>query len=98
MAEEGHLPPEIAAHYGSGYEEGRLLSGSSRLEYARTRILLHRFLPPAPARVLDVGGGAGAYAAPLAREGYDVHLLDALPLHVERAREAASRQSEAPFS
>lgn len=35
--------------------------------------LLERFLPPPPARVLDVGGGPGAYAAWLAGSGYAVH-------------------------
>jgi len=38
--------------------------------------------------VLDVGGGAGVYAAWLAGLGYRVHLIDALELHVELALEA----------
>jgi SAM-dependent methyltransferase len=38
--------------------------------------------------VLDVGGGTGVYARPLAAEGYDVRLLDAMPPHVEQARAA----------
>jgi len=37
--------------------------------------------------VLDVAGGPGTYAAPLARRGYRVHVVDPVPLHVEtRAR------------
>ena len=32
--------------------------------------LLGRFLPAPPAVVLDVGGAAGAYALPLADQGY----------------------------
>jgi 2-polyprenyl-3-methyl-5-hydroxy-6-metoxy-1,4-benzoquinol methylase len=47
-----------------------------QLEAARTRQLLRRFLPPAPADVLDIGGAEGAYALPLARDGYRVHLID----------------------
>src|SRR5205807_874579 len=43
-----------------------------------------------PARVLDVGGGPGAYAEWLADVGYDVKLVDALPLHVEQARHRAA--------
>jgi SAM-dependent methyltransferase len=80
---------EIADHYRTGYESDRLSTGSSRIEFVRTKELLRRFLPPAPATVLDVGGGPGAYAAWLADEGYRVHLVDALPLHVEQAAELA---------
>lgn len=38
--------------------------------------------------MLDVGGGAGVYAAWLAELGYRVHLIDPLELHVEQALEA----------
>jgi SAM-dependent methyltransferase len=79
----------IHEHYATGYERERLARGSSRIEFARTKELLRRFLPSAPATVLDVGGGPGAYAAWLADEGYQVHLVDALPLHVEQAAAAA---------
>jgi len=79
----------IREHYGTGYERERLGGGSSRIEFARTKELLRRFLPPAPATILDVGGGPGIYAVWLADEGYQVHLVDALPLHVEEAAAAA---------
>jgi ubiquinone/menaquinone biosynthesis C-methylase UbiE len=48
--------------------------------------------------VLDVGGGAGVYALPLAREGYSVHLIDAVPMHVEQAKEASISQRESPLT
>ena len=51
--------------------------------------LLDRLLPRPPARLLDVGGGPGTYAAPLAKPGYRVHLVDPVPLRVEQARQAA---------
>jgi SAM-dependent methyltransferase len=76
----------IRTYYESGIELGRLERGYWRLEFARTKELLLRYLPPAPARVLDVGGGPGAYAAWLADAGYDVKLVDVLPLHVQHAR------------
>jgi ubiquinone/menaquinone biosynthesis C-methylase UbiE len=76
----------IAAHYATGYEEDRLGAGPGQLERIRTQEILERYLPPAPARVVDVGGGPGVYAAWLAALGYDVDLLDVVPLHVERAR------------
>ena len=79
---------EIRAHYESGVERGRLGGGTSRLEFARTKELLERFLPPPPALVLDVGGGPGAYASWLADRGYRVHVVDAVQLHVDQALEA----------
>ena len=60
--------------------------------------LLDRLLPAPPAHVLDVGGGPGTYAAPLARRGYQVHLVDPVPLHVDQAREAAGRDPAAAFT
>jgi SAM-dependent methyltransferase len=83
----------IRGHYGTGYERERLTGGSSRIEFARTKELLWRFLPPAPATILDVGGGPGAYAAWLADAGYQVHLVDAVPLHVEQAAAIAQRRN-----
>jgi SAM-dependent methyltransferase len=87
----------IREHYGTGYERERLTVGSSRIEFARTNELLQRFLPSAPATILDVGGGPGAYAAWLADQGYQVHLVDPLPLHVEQAA-AAARARDRSFT
>jgi SAM-dependent methyltransferase len=87
----------ILGHYGTGYERDRLGRGTSRIEFARTKELLPRFLPPPPAAVLDVGGGPGAYASWLAEAGYRVHLVDGVPLHVEQAAEA-TRRARRPFT
>jgi hypothetical protein len=77
IGEQQGLDAEMLAHYEEGIERERLLrGGAGRLENLRTWELLVRYLPPAPVTVLDVGGGAGAYALPLAREGYAVHLID----------------------
>jgi S-adenosylmethionine-dependent methyltransferase len=46
------------------------------MEFALTMRMLADGLPAAPARVLDVGGGPGRYAVELARQGYQVTLLD----------------------
>ena len=46
------------------------------LEYRTTLYFLRAYLPPAPARILDCGGGPGRYAIALAQEGYRVTLLD----------------------
>jgi SAM-dependent methyltransferase len=82
---------EIRAYYEeTGIELDRVTKGSSRLEFERTKELLVRYLPPPPARVLDVGGGPGAYAEWLAAAGYEVKLVDATPLHVQQARQRAA--------
>ena len=91
-------PEAIAAHYASGYEADRLHQGAGQLDRERSRELLARFLPPAPATVLDVGGGPGGHACWLAARGYRVHLIDITPLHVELARQASARQPQAPLA
>jgi ubiquinone/menaquinone biosynthesis C-methylase UbiE len=78
--------PEVAAYYAAFAEEARLTTGPSRLEYERTKDILRRLLPPPPARVVDVGGAAGAYSLWLAELGYEVHLVDAAPRLVDEAR------------
>jgi len=93
---ELELDPAIAAHYRHGLEHERLAVGN-RLEAVRTSELLERFLPRPPAVVVDVGGGTGAYALPLARAGYEVHLLDAFEPHVRQARAGSEKQPDAPL-
>ncbi|MFD6278761.1 class I SAM-dependent methyltransferase [Streptomyces sp. NPDC060209] len=81
------LAPSVMRFYGeTANEDGRLRSSADgRMELARTQELLRRFLPPAPARVLDVGGGTGIHAEWLVKDGYDVTLVDPVPRHVESA-------------
>src|SRR6185503_9428583 len=80
---------ELLAYYEQDREHGRLREGRGRLEFWRTQDVLRRTLPPPPARVLDVGGGTGVHAEWLAADGYDVELIDPIPLHVRRASELA---------
>ncbi|GGN66251.1 hypothetical protein GCM10010112_28450 [Actinoplanes lobatus] len=79
---------EIRAFYADRYDEaGRFdRRPSNRLEHLRTMELLTELLPAAPAAVLDVGGGPGAYARPLTSAGHRVKLLDLVPSHVDQAR------------
>ena len=89
---------EILDHYtSSGYERERLSTRGGALELLRTQVLLQRFLPPPPAVVLDVGGGPGVYSAWLARLGYEVHLVDFVPLHARMAREQSAEQPDRPI-
>jgi SAM-dependent methyltransferase len=93
------IDPAIESHYGTGYERSRLFPGGNpSLEFVRSMELLDRLLPGPPARLLDVGGGPGTYAAPLASRGYRVHLADPVPLHVEQARQAAGRDLASGFT
>lgn len=61
------------------------------LEYATVRHYLARYLPPAPARVLDIGGGPGRYTVLLAQQGYDVTLVDLSERSVAWARDQLAR-------
>jgi SAM-dependent methyltransferase len=97
MTNPGEISPETMQMYSEGGEATRLSSGHNQLEHLRVQELLLRFLPPAPARVIDVGGGPGTHALWLAQHGYVVDLLDIVPLHVEQARAASELQAEMPL-
>jgi ubiquinone/menaquinone biosynthesis C-methylase UbiE len=92
------LNEEIIHYYRQGREATRLSKGIGLLEYQRTRELIGRYLPQAPQIILDVGGGPGVYACWLARLGYEVHLIDIVPLHVAQAKAASSAQQDAPLA
>jgi 2-polyprenyl-3-methyl-5-hydroxy-6-metoxy-1,4-benzoquinol methylase len=79
---------EIIEHYSkTGAEQNRLKKkNEGRVEEERTKNILKRFLPRAPAVIHDIGGGAGAYSFFLAEQGYQVHLSDLVDLHIEQAK------------
>ena len=60
------------------------VKGRVRTYVIHQQLLEH--LPPAPAAVLDVGGGAGHQSFPLAQAGYEVTLLDASAAMLDKAR------------
>jgi ubiquinone/menaquinone biosynthesis C-methylase UbiE len=86
------LAPEIVTFYTETINEAERLtvSADGRLELVRTQELLRRFLPPAPARILDVGGGPGIHARWLIEDGYTVHLVDPIPRHIEQAEQTGA--------
>ena len=84
-------PPEVVEYYAKFPEEARLDSGVSRLEFERTREILAGVLPKPPARVIDVGGAAGAYSLWLAEQGYEAHLVGASARLVEVARKRSGQ-------
>jgi S-adenosylmethionine-dependent methyltransferase len=73
------------------YEWDRL--DRHRTEFAVTMRALGDHLPQPPAAILDIGGGPGRYAIALARQGYEVTLVDlsqaCLDLAGEKAEESA---------
>ncbi len=83
---------EIISYYESFDEASRLAGGHTSLEFTRTLELMERYLPSPPAVVLDIGGAAGVYSYPLAKKGYEVHLIDPVEKHLEQAREASAKQ------
>lgn len=92
------LTNEIATYYERGDEIQRLSSSLGQLEETRMRELITRHLPATPAVVYDVGGGPGGYACWLARQGYEVHLVDPVPLHVEQAAATSHAQPDHPIA
>lgn len=92
------LPSEMLEHYRRSQESERLLQGAGELERVRTQDILKRFLPGPGSAILDVGGAAGVHALWLARKGYEVHLIDPLPHHVEEALKASKAQPTHPIA
>lgn len=90
---------KIVNYYQKRYDEqGRLLRDSRKIELVRTQEIILRYLIKSPARILDVGGGAGIYSAWLAKLGYKVHLIDIVPLHIKQTEITSSKQPKHPFT
>jgi GrpB-like predicted nucleotidyltransferase (UPF0157 family)/ubiquinone/menaquinone biosynthesis C-methylase UbiE len=85
----------VSRYYDRFDEETRLASGAGQLELARSRDILSRHLPSPPARIVDVGGAAGAYSLWLAGEGYEVHLVDASQRLVREAQQRSAQAARA---
>jgi S-adenosylmethionine-dependent methyltransferase len=67
----------VDGHYGT-------LRGRVRTHVIAAHLRDH--LPHSPAALVDVGGGAGNQSVPLAREGYQVTIVDPSEAMLERAR------------
>jgi SAM-dependent methyltransferase len=91
------MSDEIVEHYERYDERDRLDRALGPLEFARTCEILSRELPES-GRVLDIGGGPGAYSRWLKDRGYGVRLLDLVPRHVEEARAALGDRGPAEAS
>jgi SAM-dependent methyltransferase len=65
------------------------VKGRVRTYVLHQQLLEH--LPPPPAPVLDIGGGAGHQSFPLAQAGYDVTLLDPSSAMLDKAHQRLQR-------
>jgi ubiquinone/menaquinone biosynthesis C-methylase UbiE len=91
-------PPDRLNSYYEGFdEEHRLLKGIGQLELARTQEIILRYLAPPPSIIYDVGGAAGIYSAWLASLEYEVHLIDPVLTHVEKAARVSKQQPDVPI-
>jgi len=66
----------VDGHYGN-------LRGRIRTYVIDRHLRMH--LPPPPARLIDVGGGAGNQSIPLARDGYEITIADPSEAMLARA-------------
>jgi SAM-dependent methyltransferase len=81
-----HVEPFVDGHYGS-------VRGQVRTHVLHEHLRAH--LPPPPATVVDVGGGAGNQSIPLARAGYEVTIVDPSASMLARARERLAEEDAA---
>lgn len=72
------------------YEQAAGHHPQTSLEWAAWRGVLARLLPPAPARVLDVGAGTGILSLAAAQLGHAVTAVDLAPAMLARLRAAAA--------
>lgn len=78
---------DLAERYNSS---GEILRQVLRHELVDLGLAEH--LPGAPARIADVGGGAGQQAIPLSRRGYEVTIIDPSPKMLAEARKRLARE------
>lgn len=82
--------PEASERFLELYET---LRGVARLELMQRQLSEH--LEDSPARICDVGGGAGHNSIPLARQGYEVKILDPSEEMLQKARQMLAAEDEA---
>lgn len=79
---------EIQIFYDEQYDEWSRFDRHP-IEFDVTKTYLDRYLPAAPARVLDIGGGPGRYSLYLAEKGHRVTLFDLSGKHVNEGLQRA---------
>ena len=86
----------VIKYYQSFDEWGRL--DREPVEFIVNKAYIQRYLPSL-GRIADIGAGPGKYSLALAKEGYEITLIDLVPRLVEQARsKAAELQLEQQFA
>ena len=88
------MPDDAWAALADPFVEGAYASVKGRVRTFVLHRQLLQHLPPPPATVLDVGGGAAHQSLPLARLGYDVTVLDPSPSMLARAGQRLEAEPE----
>lgn len=81
----------------SDLAEGYNSSGGALRRVVRHELVdrgLDEHLPGPPARIVDVGGGAGQQAIPLSRKGHEVTILDPSPKMLAEAHRRLAQEGE----
>ena len=73
-------------HYGMWEPGERVVMPNVRRAQERYVEHLLALLPPAPASVLDIGGGTGELAKLMVKKGYQIELITPSPVQAEAAR------------
>ena len=90
MTEPYYETTNIERYYDAAARKEWARLGRDRIEFAVTLRALDEYLPTAPARVLDIGGGPGRYAIELTRRGHVVTLADISAVELSVASEKAA--------
>ena len=94
MTEKGNVENVVKRFFEkhAEYEWKRLVQDPyHRIEFTVTRHFLKKYLPKKGV-ILDAGGGPGRYAIALAKEGYEVVLLDLVKKMLEIAKEKIRKE------
>ena len=81
----------IERFYTKASEETRLEKGMGVFEFERIKSLIEKYIAPANATIVDVGGGTGKYAEWLANKGHQVNLVEPVAKHIKTATARAAK-------
>jgi SAM-dependent methyltransferase len=84
--------PSVGEHYQSWVETRKSPLFGSHPD-AKLMAVVAEIAQRGPLRILDVGGGTGRNALPLAREGHKVDVLELAPVFVEKLQAVATAES-----